>query len=442
MSTNKIKFISYLSIVLFFSSYISYNLAASLGSFVDEYASIASIVKYFKTLKLDAGFLGGPYSVQLTSGPISGVGFFIGWELTKNFFIARTSNVLFIFLILASYLFVNNRNYDEKVYLASFSALFVIPWWYGVLYSLGEIVSTLFFMFGIFNLGNSKKYSMLFFSISIFFGKIILILPFLGLLLIELISTENKKGLLLSTPYFFIPFIFHIIPVNAFYHAGNLIDYYNDFFDLLLSHKGAGIETLNKNIFEKIINSEFSQWNFIVKFRILISPLIFLLFLYKNKEQINGLSERLFTHIGSCTIILYLWFWLISETKWLRYSQHFIVLVIYLTLFLVFNKNFKLDNLDTILLFLIIFPFLSNIYVILISFSLFGYLLIKNKNNLQKDRILSLICMILFLNSIYLSSESYTNKIYTFNDGNNTIFQECLIKNTGEECKNNYLGEI
>ena len=77
MSTNKIKFISYLSIVLFFSSYISYNLAASLGSFVDEYASIASIVKYFKTLKLDAGFLGGPYSVQLTSGPISGVGFLL-----------------------------------------------------------------------------------------------------------------------------------------------------------------------------------------------------------------------------------------------------------------------------------------------------------------------------------------------------------------------------
>ena len=211
---------------------------------------------------------------------------------------------------------------------------------------------------------------------------------------------------------------------------------------MLLSHKGAGLETLNKNIFEKIINSEFSQWNFIVKFRILISPLIFLLFLYKNREQINSLSERLFIHIGSCTIILYLWFWLISETKWLRYSQHFIVLVIYLTLFLVFNKSFKLDNLDTILLFLIIFPFLSNIYVILISFLLFVYLLIKNKKNLQKDRILSLICMILFLNSIYLSYESYTNKIYRFNDGNNTIFQECLIKNTGEECKNNYLGEI
>ena len=176
MSTNKIKFISYVSIFLFVSSFISYNLAASLSNFVDEYASIASIIKYFKTLKLDAGFLGGPYSVQLTSGPISGVGFFIGWELTKNFFIARTSNVIFIFLILSFYLFINNRNYNEKVYLASFGALFVIPWWYGVLYSLGEIVSTLFFMFGIFNLGNSKKYSMLFFSISIFFGKIILII--------------------------------------------------------------------------------------------------------------------------------------------------------------------------------------------------------------------------------------------------------------------------
>tara|TARA_Y100000741_G_scaffold171152_1_gene129634 strand:- start:12 stop:1340 length:1329 start_codon:yes stop_codon:yes gene_type:complete len=442
MSTNKIKFISYVSIFLFVSSFISYNLAASLSNFVDEYASIASIIKYFKTLKLDAGFLGGPYSVQLTSGPISGVGFFIGWELTKNFFIARTSNVIFIFLILSFYLFINNRNYNEKVYLASFGALFVIPWWYGILYSLGEIVSTLFFMFGILNLGKSKKYSMLFFSISIFFGKIILVLPFLALFLIELISTENKKTLLLSTTYFFIPFIFHIIPINAFYHAGNLIDYYNDFFDLLLSHKGAGLETLNKNIFEKIINSEYSQWNFIVKFRILISPLIFLLFLYKNKEQINNLSERLFIHIGSCTIILYLWFWLISETKWLRYSQHFIVLVVYLTLFLVFNEKFKLDKLDTVLLFSIIFPFLSSIYLILISFLLYLYFLLKNKNNFQKDTILSLVCMILFINCINLSFESYRNKIYTFNDGNNTIFQECLIKNTGEECKNNYLGEI
>ncbi len=442
MSTHKIKFISSLSIFVFVSTFISYNLSASLGAFVDEYASIASIVKYFTTLKLDAGFLGGPYSVQLTSGPISGVGFFIGWELTRNLFIARTSNVLFVFLILAIYLFINKKKYDEKVYLVSFSALFLIPWWYGVLYSLGEIVSTLFFMFGIFNLGNSKKYSMLFFSISIFFGKFILVLPFLLLLLIELISTENKKDLLLSTPYFFIPFIFHILPVNAYYHAGNLFDYYKDFFDLLLSHKGAGIQTLNKNIFVKILNSEFSPWNYIVKFRILISPLIFLLFVYKNKEQINSLSTRLFIHITSSTLILYVWFWLISETKWLRYSQHFIVLVIYLSVLLVFNKKFKLDNYDSILFLGIILPFLGNIYIIIIFFLTFIYLLIKGKKNFEKDKILSVVCLIFFINCVYLSTESYRNRVYTFNDGNNTVFQECLMKNTGEECKNNYLGEI
>ena len=116
--------------------------------------------------------------------------------------------------------------------------------------------------------------------------------------------------------------------------------------------------------------------------------------------------------------------------------------MVYLTLFLVFNEKFKLDKLDTVLLFSIIFPFLSSIYLILISFLLYLYFLLKNKNNFQKNTILSLVCMILFINCINLSFESYRNKIYTFNDGNNTIFQECLIKNTGEECKNNYLGEI
>ena len=148
---------------LFFSISAAYYLSATLGNFVDEYASVTSINSYFKTFKLDAGFLGGPYSVELTSGPLSGVGFFISWETTKNLFLSRTSNFLFLIVVLITFSTFEKKVDNEKnqiltLFTVLLTSIFLIPWWYGILYSLGEIISTLFFLIAIFIYENQKKF--------------------------------------------------------------------------------------------------------------------------------------------------------------------------------------------------------------------------------------------------------------------------------------------
>lgn len=43
--------------------------------FIDEYVSLTSNIKFFKNLDYTAGeFLGGSYSIYLTSGPLSAIG--------------------------------------------------------------------------------------------------------------------------------------------------------------------------------------------------------------------------------------------------------------------------------------------------------------------------------------------------------------------------------
>ena len=160
-------------ISLFLGVGLSLNVSVSLGNFVDEYASIASINSYLKTLILDAGFLGGPYSVQLTSGAFSSFGFFIGWEFTKNIFIARTFNVIIIFLIMYIFIFKTKKLYsfNQNTNSIFLSAIFIIPWWHGSLYSLGEIFSTIIFMISIVTFRSNNKLSMFLFAISIFYGK-------------------------------------------------------------------------------------------------------------------------------------------------------------------------------------------------------------------------------------------------------------------------------
>ena len=48
----------------------------------------------------DAGlWLGGNYSVAITTGPIAAVGGVIGWNLTNSLAFARISNFVWVFLI-------------------------------------------------------------------------------------------------------------------------------------------------------------------------------------------------------------------------------------------------------------------------------------------------------------------------------------------------------
>lgn len=59
--------------------------SVSITSFIDEYVVLTSNVNFYKNLDFNAGeFLGGSYSVYLTSGPISAIGSVISWNITNN----------------------------------------------------------------------------------------------------------------------------------------------------------------------------------------------------------------------------------------------------------------------------------------------------------------------------------------------------------------------
>ena len=81
----KIFFTVLLVIQNFFLFHYVQAKASKIPRFIDEYISLASNFNFFTTLDFNAGdFIGGSYSVLLTSGPISAVGGVIGWSITNN----------------------------------------------------------------------------------------------------------------------------------------------------------------------------------------------------------------------------------------------------------------------------------------------------------------------------------------------------------------------
>ena len=297
-------------------------------------------------------------------------------------------------------------------------------------------------MISIVTFRSNNKLSMFLFAISIFYGKIIMILPFTIFLIVEFISTDNKYKFSKSILYFLLPAIFFLAPIHYFYHAGNLYNYVIDFYDLIVSHKGAGLDSLNQNVFEKILNSEFSEWNLLTKYRILCTPLFFLFFIFRLKGQLESSDLNLFIHMFSSVSILYIWFWIVSETKWIRYSQHFMVLVIFFTLYILCNKNIKLNKHNELLVVAILTPLLSNMLLFFLSIFMIIILLKAEDIYIFKDSAVIFILVLLTLNSTFLFYETYSSRVYELQDGTNTILEECLERNTGEECKFTYLGDI
>ena len=155
-----------------------------IDSFIDEYVVLASNVNFFKNFDFNAGdFVGGSYSVLLTSGPISAIGSVISWNITNNFILGRISNFYFLILlhVLFSIAVFKKHKLDFKLILG-FNGLILlsIPWWQGALYSLGEIASMIIFTNSVFLFHKLRKLSMFLFSVSIFYGKLLTLLPFLG----------------------------------------------------------------------------------------------------------------------------------------------------------------------------------------------------------------------------------------------------------------------
>jgi len=434
----KYKFVFPIVLILLFV--FEYLVSQTLKSFGDEYISLAANFGFFTQLNFDAGFAnGGSYGVELTSGPISALGGVIGWVLTKNLLIARFSNFLWVFLLQIVLIYIVKKYYDINLrnYILLTSLLFaIIPWQFGMLYMLGEVPSTIVFFYSILLFPKNRKLSILLFSISIIYGKLILAIMFLTFYISYSLINKQIKNILLDIFHFSIPLILWLFLVFLFYEKGNIIEYIQNLFEFnVLNNQSVGIKDSPKSFIDYINsfrNSEVINWNISDILRILLSPLLLNAILLTSKNKISNELSRLFIPIFFSTTVHYLWFWLMSPTKWIRYSQHFVMVGILLILFLLSAEGIRFnDRITTFLIVIYLSLFLNSSYLIIITVVFALYNLYKNFN-LGNDFLINLITISLMFNLI--------NGIFEIQDKNKYKFEfyHCINQLDTQLCWEEY----
>ena len=408
--------------------------AVRIPRFLDEYISLASNYNFFTTLNFNGGeFIGGNYSIYLTSGPVSAIGGVLGWSLTSKLIIARISNfywLLLLQLILSVIIFRTLKKDLNFILFMSGLSLILIPWWQGSLYMIGEIASVVLFTNAVFL---SKKYrgaSIFLFSMSIFFGKLLTILPFIIFYIFWVLISKNYKYLLKDFIIFFTPLLIWLSLVNTKYEDGNFVKYLKDLYELVIAHQSSGIVTTNG--FDVFNSIETQSWNNFDIFRLLIIPILFIFLVIQNKDVINSYFDNIAIPLALSVSSIYLWFWLANSTKWIRYSQHFTIIIIisliyFINLELIKSKislliavgslGIFIDNNKILISLLITYSF----YIIFIQSKL-------NKYNLIKIAVVLIISLDVSLP--YFEKDTFGNLDH--------IIEDCRQELVSEDCLSAY----
>lgn len=418
------------------------NKSVSLNPFIDEYVSLTSNYNFLTKLDFNSGgFLGGSHSKYLTSGPISALGSAIGWLISKDFYISRIFNYFWIVILnLFLLTFVAKKRSISFRYtiLFSLTMFLLIPWWQGVLYGLGEIASMIVFVNAIFLYSNFRKLSLGLFGISIFLGKLLTALPFVGFYISVLLKEGSVKKVLNDIKYFLLPLLPWFLLINLNYESGNFSNYLIDTLNFILNDNSAsGLNnsfTLSfDNIKNSILSSEYQYWNTYEKGRLILTPIFCIFLLNKNKSTIDQKFGYITVPLISAIVIHYFWFWIISPLKWMRYSQHFMIVVVvtlfYLLLFDVLSKKF-----DYFFCCMIIGSLMDNNennFFILIFILIIG-IYTKNKNVWINTLKISLACVIVF---------DLTHSVLRQNDVENKSFKldSCTELIMSDVCRYDYL---
>lgn len=322
------------------------NKAVGLSPFVDEYVSISSNYHFLKELNYSAGgFLGDTFSVYLTSGPVSAIGSVFGWFLYENIYISRIFNYFWaVVLLFLFFIFVKDRFQLKQNYylLFIFQLILLVPWWQGVLYSLGEIPSMILIVMAMLTFQKNRKLSLILFGLSIFLGKFLNILIFLVFYICIFLNERSVKTLVKDTGIFIVHLFPWFVLINITYQKGNIFDYFYDLYFLVTDHSASGLQIGSifnySEISLSILSSEYASWNIYEKIRIGIIPLIALYLIIKNKKSIDLIFGKLSLAIFFSITFIYLWFWILNPVKWIRYSQHFTLMsILFILTFVVFE---------------------------------------------------------------------------------------------------------
>lgn len=440
VSKKKLRYFLYLEIILL--TLFFYKSSASLSAFVDEYLSLSSNSNFFKDFDFNAGPVGeGSYSVILTSGPLSAVGSVIGWTLTKDLILARCFN--FIFALLLHIIFIREikKHYSINEHLlliySSFS-LVILPWYFGVLYSLGEVTSTIIFFYGLLLFEPRRRLSLILLSSSIFFGKLILLFLFVIFYFTYIFLTNEYKSLFTDVAFFSLPFVLWITFVAFYYSKGNIFDYIYDFvYFNFINNRSAGVkEVATYSVFDYIFsykNSEVINWQLADLLRVLVSPILFICIAFFTLNNSTYKFRILIISIITSTSSLFFWFWILSPTKWIRYSQHFLLLQILLIFLILSLKSLKINS-DLYLIIIAIYFSLFLSSSLLIVLFLLVMLIVKYLNKFDFIKLFpNLLAIALLINLINAYFELNSKTEFKFE------LETCIEALDTRECYQEYI---
>ena len=150
------------------------------------------------------------------------------------------------------------------------------------------------------------------------------------------------------------------------------------------------------------------------------------------KNSLPNQLKKLILPIVLSTTVHYLWFWLMSPTKWIRYSQHFLMVSI-LFIFFIFSlsKNELVDKRFYLYFSFYISIFLNSVFLLagLVMFSILNF---GSKNNFYKTSSIYLLLLFLLFNSLNGIYETTSKSTYEFS------FKECLEDIRSTDCWHEY----
>lgn len=390
-----------------------YSFSNSLREFSDEIVSLSSNISFWNNnleFKANSGEYSS-YNPKLTSGPISAIGSSLGWNFTSNLNELRIFNFIYVYIVQLLFCFVISIKYKfdfTKLLIICGFVLTSIPWWYGTLYSLGEMISAILFFNSAILFNYYRKTSLVFMSIAIFFGKFILIICFFGFYFSVFINEKKFSKALKDAIYFLTPLFFWIILVLS-KSDFSLLSYFTRFYYVYFQQTDL-TGTLNlapTNIIENLTTSEVSSWNISVVLRVLICPIFAGVILIRHKI----FSEMIDKHLFFSMLSIYLYFWLLNPKKSVIYSQNFLYLILLVTLISLFFTDLKNNIFLYSLHFFVIAIFMSSthLFIILLIFLIFTLLTQINRKNLQR-----LLLFFLIISQANLFSESLNQEKYEF----------------------------
>ena len=428
-----------ISIGLVLSLQVVLNTSYTLKPWEDELISLTSSSNFFMNLNFLPSSSYGNYSYALTSGILSAIGGVIGWNVSQSFVVARVANFLYVCLlqiIMVIFIFKDNKKFNTGiVFFCSFVSILLVPWWFSTMYLIAEIVSTLVFVNALFIYDKNKKLSLFLMGSSVIFGKFLMIIPSV-LFLISKIELNSLKRSFINSLFFITPFLFWYTLMYFKIGIEDFLYYLNNFFGTLVNREDSGVQSaLNfsfNTIYENLQKSEVPQWTPASVIRAALTPIICLFIYFKNRNLFFKEFGVSFTSVLFGIIGTYVWFWVLTPFKYIRQSTHFVLIVIFVSLY-IFLFSSGISKFYKFLLLANISLFLSDLKII-IAFNLviFLYFILNEK---QKGIFNLEVVLIFFLiiNLINMNLELREKDIYDLK------FSSCELDLFSSECVKEYL---